>query len=393
MRTAHLLAIVVALGACTINTVQNTGDAGPGPSSGLVDAGVGADADADAGDGAAPLVCKASFTARGAPAVPTGGPYLGVVLSDRVLAVGGSAVHAFDVESETWADAGSLAANRGGDHTVTLLPNGKVLVAGGNVSPLDATTSAELYDPATKTSTLTQPMSAPHRMHTATLLADGRVLIAGGLHQSVATNAAELFDPATGQFTAVGPMKVARMGATAVRLADGRVLIAGGYAGSAWWQLTSAGALADVELFDPKTQQFTAASPLMSPRWNAALAALDDGRAIIVGGSTSGAYVDAVDVFEPSGDTWTRTAELPAARASAGLVPLRCGRVAIVGGYDGTATNDVIVYDPTTQALSRVGEVQTARFPGFAAELPSGSLFVGWGSPGNGDLTSVELLD
>jgi hypothetical protein len=32
-------------------------------------------------------------------------------------------------------------------HTATLLPNGKVLIAGGFVTATDATASAELYDP------------------------------------------------------------------------------------------------------------------------------------------------------------------------------------------------------------------------------------------------------
>ena len=62
-------------------------------------------------------------------------------------------------------------------HTATLLPTGKVLVAGGSMH--DALSSAELYDPATGTWTATGSL-APHARHTATLLPSGKVLVAGG---------------------------------------------------------------------------------------------------------------------------------------------------------------------------------------------------------------------
>ena len=58
-------------------------------------------------------------------------------------------------------------------HTATLLPNGKVLVAGGNG------TSAELYDPALGTWTPTGNLNTVRFGHTATLLPNGKVLLAG----------------------------------------------------------------------------------------------------------------------------------------------------------------------------------------------------------------------
>src|SRR5262245_15214880 len=61
-------------------------------------------------------------------------------------------------------------------HTATLLPNGKVLVAGG----FDLGTRAELYDPATDTWTMTGSLRTARTMHTATLLPNGKVLVAGG---------------------------------------------------------------------------------------------------------------------------------------------------------------------------------------------------------------------
>src|SRR4051794_41672407 len=105
-------------------------------------------------------------------------------------------------------------------HTATLLPNGKVLIAGGarwtrsgaelrdcyvpGIGCILA--SAELFDPGPGTFSRTGDMTTARRMHTATLLADGRILIAGGYIGRGAIASAELYDPSTGTFTATGNM-------------------------------------------------------------------------------------------------------------------------------------------------------------------------------------------
>jgi len=125
--------------------------------------------------------------------------------------------------------------------TVTLLTNGKVLLAGGEHFEWDTIAEAELYDPSTGNFTAIANMSRPRVGHTATLLRDGTVFIAGsdnffcefvdgvmrcGIPASAST---ESYNPATGTFTTSEDMITGRWNHTATLLMDGRILIAGGY--------------------------------------------------------------------------------------------------------------------------------------------------------------------
>ena len=74
--------------------------------------------------------------------------------------------------SGTWTPTGSLNTARA-DFTATLLPNGKVLVAGGFDITFTASASAELYDPASATWTATGSLVTARYDHTATLLPRG----------------------------------------------------------------------------------------------------------------------------------------------------------------------------------------------------------------------------
>src|SRR5437667_8324211 len=100
----------------------------------------------------------------------------------------------------SWVPTGSLVTART-RHTATLLPNGKVLVAGGNQGP--ALSSAELYDPATGTWTATGSLGTARERPTATLLPNGKVLVAGGDHKEYdSCESSEVLYAATGTSTA-----------------------------------------------------------------------------------------------------------------------------------------------------------------------------------------------
>ena len=146
---------------------------------------------------------------------------------------------------------GPMANARTGD-TKTLLPDGRVLVAGGFGGLGASLSSAELYDPESGTFSPTGPLATARYWASATLLPGGRVLVAGGFTGfggGASLSSAELYDPASGTFSPTGPMSTARALTSATLLPDGRVLIAGGEQGGIAGQEGTA--LSSAELYDP----------------------------------------------------------------------------------------------------------------------------------------------
>jgi Kelch motif/Galactose oxidase, central domain len=279
----------------------------------------------------------------------------------------------YDPSSGRFQSAGEMTIGRSG-HTATLLKNGKVLIVGGWTGRYDLRGSAEIYDPAANAFTPTGNLVIEHAGNTATLLADGRVLIAGGEdRQENAIASAEIYDPATGKFTATGSMAESRGAHTATALKDGRVLIVGGGSG----HYPSQNVYRSAELYDPATGKFTSAGQMSVGRHKHAAILLRSGKVLIVGGSDNrdwhGEYASA-EIYDPVSRTFTVTGAMNTSRFKlpAAVALLSNGKVLVAGGGPFAE-----LYDETTGSFTKVpGTLGAARFFASTTLLSSGKALI-----------------
>jgi hypothetical protein len=120
-------------------------------------------------------------------------------------------------------------------HRSVLLPDGRVLVVGGNVGQF-STAVIEAFDPVSESFAITGNLTKARNSHTATLLPKGGVLVTGGSYrfsgvdapESIVLASSELYSPGSSRTHAVPTLLSPRVGHTATLLQDGRVLIVGG---------------------------------------------------------------------------------------------------------------------------------------------------------------------
>lgn len=269
-------------------------------------------------------------------------------------------------------------------HTTTLLPNGKVLVAGGFTGGGNRLASAEAFDPTTSTFSAAGTMRVTRAGHTATLLPNGKVLIAGGYNGSYLASA-ELYDPATRTFTPAGRMVTAGSGHVAVLLNNGKVLITGGHKG----RRAAITIYSSAELYDPATGMFAATGNMTRIRHKHEAILLADGSVLIVGGADERdgrpAYTS-VEIYNSATGVFTASGNMNSARykLQGTVVLLDNGKVLIAGGAKGAE-----VFDPLTNAFCfAAGDMGTPRLFATATRLPNGRVLITGGYHGNNNVSS-----
>ncbi len=286
--------------------------------------------------------------------------------------------------------------------TATLLPNGKVLIAGGLTT--NDLTSTELYDPVAGTFAASTPsMNTARDSATATLLPNGKVLIAGGFtgDANTALTSTELYDPVANTFAAAVStpvMNVPRTYAAATLLPNGKVLIAGGYN-------FPTGALISTELYDPVANTFAISPPSMNgARYNATATLLPNGKVLIAGGfNNTVTALNTTELYDPVSNTFAAsTPTMNFARTQATAMLLPSGKVLIAGGADASA-NSIIeaeLYDPATNTFaSKLAFMNEGREEATATLLPNGKVLIAGGLDFNSStstdavLSSIELYD
>ncbi len=177
-------------------------------------------------------------------------------------------------------------------------------------------------------------MSVGRSMATATLLSDGKVLVAGGYDGQHELASAEVYDPGHA-WSLTGSLTDARDSATATTLPDGEVLVAGGDGGNGE-------ALASAEIYDPAGDAWHSAASMAGTRQSAAATLLTDGTVLVAGGEDSHVdpadglakqvTLDTAERYDPDANTWSSAGAMTTARQAHTLTALDDGRALVVGG-------------------------------------------------------------
>jgi Galactose oxidase, central domain len=181
-------------------------------------------------------------------------------------------------------------------HSVTALPNGHVLIAGG----LGASgVAAEVFNSQSGRFTRVGDLTVPRARHAACLVSTpkgAQVLITGGEEVNAhgvggpAHATAELFDPATGTFTPTGRMSVSRTNHTATASGDlQRVLVVGG--------IGPDDMLASSEIYDGNTGQFSPSGSMSVPRSDHTATLLNGPHVLVAGGQNSNGVLGSAEVY------------------------------------------------------------------------------------------------
>ncbi len=352
----------------------------------------------------APLASPATFSATGSMSTARSFPVLTLLQNGQVLVTGGCSLDATIGPCNPLSSAelydpttGSFTPTNGPMqaarwvHTATLLPNGQVLITGGDDSTSTTLASAELYDPTAKTfSLLTNSMITPRSNHTATLLPNSQVLIAGGNTSSNDISvgpSAELYDPSTGVFTATnGSMGTVRYVANAALLSNGLVLIVGGIS------IPNNTYLSSAELYDPTAGTFSYTTNSMSTaRGYFTATLLQNGQVLAAGGYNGSAYVLTADLYDPTAGTFSLLTHSMTNQQGGPATLLGNGQVLFAGGYNGSSLATSELYDPTAKTFSLTGSMTTPRNGPAATLLNDGQVLVVGGANSSGVLASAEL--
>src|SRR6266511_2305841 len=248
----------------------------------------------------------------------------------------------------TWEPTGSVSTGRPyGYHTATLLLSGKVLATGGYPAQGNSLDSAELYDPDAIDSVTgirgtwsdTGPLTTTRAGHTATLLPSGKVLVAGGYSYPGILASAELYDPERGTWDPTGSLTTEHIAHTATLIETGPnagkvLVVGGGYGPSSWYPSMSATA----ELYDPAARTWSVTDSLTAGRGEHTATLLPSGKVLVAGGRKSSPdalsveYPAGAELYNSNSGAWNAGGTLATARSRHTATLLPSGKVLVAGG-------------------------------------------------------------
>ena len=264
-----------------------------------------------------------------------------------------STVEMYDPETDTWEQKANMPTARSGvsvsvvDRKIYAIGGSKlktIQMPRGFSSESEELATVEMYDPITDTWTQKADMPTPKK--TMTCVVNGKIYAIGGwltTHEKPHLETVEVYDPGTDTWAKAENMNCARCSA-AIGVVNGEIYAIGGL-GSSPVQDPSDFYLSNVEVFNPKTNQWQERKEMSVPK---ALhtASVIDGKIYVIGGyfSKDGEFkkLSTIEIYDPTTDHWTQKSDLPIGKWGHKTEVID-GQIYIFGG--GPVTS-VQVYDP-----------------------------------------------
>jgi N-acetylneuraminic acid mutarotase len=293
----------------------------------------------------------------------------------KVLVVGGNA-ELYDPATDRWSPAAPVLVKRF-DHTATLLTDGRVLISGGLTGPqanggYDDVVSADIYDPASnrwsKASDL--PPTLGGSGATGSLLRDGRVLVVAGYNASAA-----LYEPKSNRWSIAQSLtEPAQVPHSAILLANGKVLV---LRGCAHRSSSACDQFAAPQLFDPATESWSPAAPMINGREAFSATLLANGHVLVAGGYGPESVVARGELYDPTANRWAATADMTLARAGHTATLLRNGSVLVIGGFFlGNLRSAELYTPPGAQGSVPTPSTLHSQLAGLNAPLVGGAVLL-----------------
>jgi len=277
-------------------------------------------------------------------------------------------------QAQVWSlgSSGLAVANVGAmgvpriDHIALPLTDGKVLIAGGRDASLNALSSMEVYDPASRSfsplgATMSQPRAAFCGVTLVSQNAVNALLFGGGSADlyNVGTGVTSTLGSNAGWDANIGRPAAVSLGrdqalmvgctnpatfevnaawrydgsalvqtqnlssaprgyATATLLSGGKVLVAGGVG-------ALSGVTATTDLYDPLTNSFTPGPNMATARCRHMAILLPDNTVLIAGGDdfNGGNVFTSAEIYDPVSNSFKPAPDMPAARNGGFLLPVQ----------------------------------------------------------------------
>jgi N-acetylneuraminic acid mutarotase len=215
---------------------------------------------------------------------------------------------------------------------------------------------------------------------------NGLIYVVGG-NNAGDTTTVQVFDPTTNQWTAAASLPEGRYSGDGAGVINSQLYVAGG------WTISPPLPHNSLFMYDPPSNTWTARASLSHLSACGATGVINSKLYVTTACDGFSGYRNFLDVYDPFTDSWTSLAGSHSAHAgpAAGVIN---DKLYIAGGNDGVIglTKVLEVYDPATNTWATLAPMKVAVINPASVAL-NGRLYVFGGNNGTSDVNTVQVYD